>query len=509
MAPLIVLSTVVTHLFGGSAGREGTAVQLGGSIASAFAKSIRLSPDDTRVLLTTGIAAGFGAVFGTPVAGAVFALEVLAVGRVQYQALVPCILAAIVGDWTCHAWGITHVAYHVAFSGVPDGSGTPFHIDPLLLIKVATAGVAFGLVSMIFSEASHWVGGTLKKVCPAPWLRPVLGGLAVIALTYAVGTRDYLGLGVTSPNPDGASIVSFFGGHIFPWAWAWKIVFTVVTLGSGFKGGEVTPLFFIGAGLGNALSGVLGGPADLFAALGFVAIFAGASNTPLACTIMGIELFGATNTVYIAVACFIAYLCSGHSGIYLAQRLAVPKTPNDLIPPDIALRHVRAFRPEPFGASFSVPSLLQSTPEEQSPMAATHHLTADEIGMLRIYMAPKDRYKKPGQGRIKAAFSSRELYRELVNQAKQAGLVNAIAHHTHYGFSNSGAVQNHEVDSMNTELTVCVEIIGHKTELETFCRQHGSLLHNKVIVYKHLERWQIGKKLEETEISDLGALENE
>ena len=298
MAPLIVLSTVATHLFGGSAGREGTAVQLGGSIASAFCKPFKLNQVDTRMLLTTGIAAGFG----TPVAGAVFALEVLAVGRIRCQALVPRILAAIVGDWTCHAWGITPVGYHVAFSGVPEANGTPFHIDPLLLIKVA--------------------------------------------LTYALGMREYLGLGVTALDPNAISIMSFFGGHIFPWAW--KIVFTIITLGSGFKGGEVTPLFFIGAALGNVLAYVLGTPVDLFAALGFVAIFAGASNTPLACTVVGIELFGATNTVYIAVACFIAYLRSGHSGIYLAQRLAVPKTQADLIPPDIALRHVGAFKPTPF-----------------------------------------------------------------------------------------------------------------------------------------------------------------
>ena len=220
---------------------------------------------------------------------------------------------------------------------------------------------------------------------------------------------------------------------------------------------------------------------------------------------IGIELFGATNTVYIAAACFIAYLCSGHSGIYLAQRLAVPKTGADLIPPDIALRHVRSFKPTPFS---DVP-FLQPSFEEQPPMPETHHVTADEIGMLRIYMAPKDRFKKPGQGRFKAAFSSRELYRELVNQAKQAGLVNAIAHHTHYGFSNGGAVQSREVEGINPELTICVEIIGHKTELERFCRTHGELLQDKVIVYKHLERWQVGKKLKETEISELAALENE
>ncbi|UDL96738.1 DUF190 domain-containing protein [Lichenihabitans sp. PAMC28606] len=129
--------------------------------------------------------------------------------------------------------------------------------------------------------------------------------------------------------------------------------------------------------------------------------------------------------------------------------------------------------------------------------------------MLRIYVAPKDRYRKPGQGRLKAAFSNGDLYKELVNQAKQAGLVNAVAHHTHYGFSNGGAVQNRDVEGMNPDLTICVELIGHKADLDAFCRTHGALLDKKVIVYKHLERWQVGKKLTETEISDLAALESE
>ena len=519
MAPLIVAATVVTHLFGGSAGREGTAVQLGGSIASAFGKHLRLSPPTIRILLTAGIAAGFGAVFGTPVAGAVFALEVLAVGQVQYAALVPCILAAVVGDWTCHAWGIRHVAYHVAFSGVPEASGTPFHIDPVLTVKVALVGVASGLAGLVFSEASHRIGALSKKLCPTPWQRPALGGLLVIGLVYGVGTRAYLGLGVTAPDPNDPSIVSFFGSHVFDWAWAWKILFTVVTLGTGFKGGEVTPLFFIGAGLGNALSGVLGGPTDLFAALGFVAIFAGASNTPLACTIMGIELFGATNTVYIAVACFVAYLCSGHSGIYLAQRLAVPKTSGGAIPPDIALRHVREIGsrsvdgfdlpfPRGGGALFSDPN----PEEDQTVMPHAHHVSAKEIGMLRIYLKPKERFRDEAAGRIRAALSGRPLYQELVQRAKQAGLMNATAHHTHYGFSNHGEVAAREVESMNTDLTMCVELIGPKAKLEAFCRQHGGLLAEKVIVYKHLEHWHVGKtpsgqtKLSEKDVPDAAAL---
>jgi H+/Cl- antiporter ClcA len=345
MAPLILAATVISHLFGASVGREGTAVQLGGSIASAFAKPFRLEPADIRVLLMAGIAAGFGAVFGTPVAGAVFALEVLAVGRVEYQGLVPGLFAAIIADWTCHIWGIHHVAYHLAFAGIASPNGEIFHVDPLLLAKVALGGVAFGLAGLLFAEATHGMGALMRTFCPVAWLRPAIGGVLVIGLVYALGTRAYLGLGVIDPNATDASIVAFFGPIHFVWAWAWKIVFTVISLGTGYKGGEVTPLFFIGAGLGNAIAGFIDAPLDLFAALGFVAIFAGASNTPLACTIMGIELFGAANTVYIAEACFLAYLCSGHSGIYLSQRIAVPKTSNALITPDISLRRARELAP--------------------------------------------------------------------------------------------------------------------------------------------------------------------
>lgn len=323
MAPLIFLGTVVTHLFGGSAGREGTAVQLGGSLASAVGKLFRLDDDGMRVLLMAGIAAGFGAVFGTPLAGAVFALEVLAMGRVEYEALVPCLIAAVLGDWTCSLWGIHHTAYQIGY--LHDAVGK-VGIDPLLLFKTAVAGVCFGLAGLVFAEANHGLSARFKRWIGFAPLRPVVGGVLIVALVFALGTRDYLGLGVSSPDPSAATIVGFFTHPADYRSWALKMLFTVVTLSTGFKGGEVTPLFFIGAALGSALAGVLGAPVSLFVGLGFVAVFAGAANTPLACTIMGIELFGATHGVYIAMACFIAYLCSGHSGIYLSQRVAVPKT---------------------------------------------------------------------------------------------------------------------------------------------------------------------------------------
>lgn len=359
MAPLILIATVITHLFGGSAGREGTAVQLGGSLASAFAKVFRLDPPDIRVLLMAGIAAGFGAVFGTPVAGAVFALEVLTVGRIQYTALIPCLAAALVGDWVCHAWGIGHIAYQIAYHVAPSA----FAIEPLMLAKVAVAGVAFGLVSLLFAEAQHRISALFKRLIPYAPFRPAVGGVILILMVFALGTREYLGLGVWSPNPGDATILGFFDpSHPDYWSWLLKLAFTVVTLGAGFKGGEVTPLFFIGAALGNALAWLLGAPPELFAALGFVAVFAGASNTPLASTILGVELFGGEHTAYIAVACFVAYLCSGHSGIYLSQRLGVPKSDVGLLKPDMPLRQARlltvaaTFRRGVAGASPSSPA---------------------------------------------------------------------------------------------------------------------------------------------------------
>jgi H+/Cl- antiporter ClcA len=343
MAPLVLFGTLVTHLFGGSAGREGTAVQMGGSMASACGSLLRLKAADTRVILMAGVAAGFGAVFGTPLAGAIFALEVLAVGFLKYDALLPCFVASVVGDWTCRSWGITHTAYRILFTGL--GTKTIYPLQLMLLAKVLLVAVAFGLASLLFSELSHRLHSFFKTICPYPPFRLIIGGILVIGLTYAVGTRDYLGLGVTSPNPNGISITSCFTSTPIPfWGWWWKVLFTTVTLSCGFKGGEVTPLFFIGAALGNVLGGLLGAPTDLFAALGFVAVFAGASNTPLACTIMGIELFGSTHAIYIGVACVVAYVCSGHSGIYLSQRIGVPKNSASKLPDHISLRDARASR---------------------------------------------------------------------------------------------------------------------------------------------------------------------
>lgn len=318
MAPLVLAGTIITHLFGGSAGREGTAVQMGGSIAAVVNRWLQPLGLQTPLLLMAGIAAGFGAVFGTPLAGTVFALEVLAIGSYRWRALIPCLAAALLADYTCRGWHIAHTHYHVQ-AGIAQ-------LNVLLLVKIAGAGILFGFAAFLFAELTHRIKSVFTQLIPVRWLIPAMGGIVLIALVFLLQTRDYLGLGVTSQQPDGVSLVNaFHAGSVTLFSWWWKLLFTAITLGCGMKGGEVTPLFFIGATLGNALAAPLGVPVDLLAAAGFLAVFSGATNTPLACTLMGIELFGPQYTAYFAIACTAAWLSSGHTGIYTSQQIAHPK----------------------------------------------------------------------------------------------------------------------------------------------------------------------------------------
>lgn len=325
MTPLIIFTTVFTHLFGGSAGREGTAVQIGGSISSYFSRKIKVSKSDNKVILMAGIAAGFGAVFGTPVAGAVFAFEVLSVGRIKYDALLPCLFAALLADLVCTACGISHTQYHVSYKETDSWLNLPLNVS--LFMKVIVSSIAFGLVALLFVQVSGIIKKTSNNFIGQKLFIPIIGGCLVVAISYLLGTSDYLGLGLKTHNGTGVSIVSAFnkdGAEAL--SWFWKLLLTAITLNMGFKGGEVTPLFFIGATLGNTLAVLLGCPIDLLAGLGFIAVFAAATNTPLASIILGVELFGSENILYYAVSCVIAYYFSGNKGIYHAQRVEVSKS---------------------------------------------------------------------------------------------------------------------------------------------------------------------------------------
>lgn len=328
MAPLVYIGTVVSHLFGASVGREGTAVQMGASIADQFTSLLKLDNDARRMVLMAGVSAGFSSVFGTPLAGAIFGLEVMAIGRMHYTAIFPCLLAAVVADQVGLMWGVHHT--HYAMSLIPP-------LSVWTLGTVIAAGCCFGLAARVFADATHLIGGVMKKYVAYAPLRPFIGGVIVVLAVYLVQGDRYIGLGIPV-------IVDAFQHPLAPWDFLGKLAFTVMSLGSGFKGGEVTPLFYVGATLGNALAPLLHLPFAFLAGLGFVAVFAGAANTPIASTLMAIELFGAEIGVYAAMACVVAWLVSGYSGIYRSQRVACLK--HRVVPAGITLAELPAWQRE-------------------------------------------------------------------------------------------------------------------------------------------------------------------
>ncbi|WP_432223102.1 voltage-gated chloride channel family protein [Flavobacterium sp. TMP13] len=309
MAPLVLFGTIITHLFGGSAGREGTAVQMGGAIADQFKSIFKLTDNDRKTLLILGISSGFASVFGTPLTGAIFAIEVVFFSRINYKAIPLSFIVAYVSYFTVEIWQVAHTHYSIPF------------VPAMTITNLGyTVGVSilFGIAALLFSRGTHFWSGLFGKLIPYPPLRPFVGGaiLAVVFLNF--NFLKFEGLGVPA-IVDSFSITSEWSDFLL------KILFTSFTLGAGFKGGEVTPLFFVGATLGSALSLVVPLPMALLAGMGFVAVFSGATHTPIACTVMGMELFGLECGLFVAVACVIAYFASGSVGIYKSQIVKGPK----------------------------------------------------------------------------------------------------------------------------------------------------------------------------------------
>lgn len=306
MAPLVYIGTVLTHLFGGSSGREGTAVQMGGAIADQFSRWFDINSDDRRMIIIAGISAGFASVFGAPLAGAIFAIEVLILKKVRYKFILISFLAAFAGNYTCHhIWQVTHANYDIPI--IPE-------ISMINLSYTLLVGILCGLAALLFSQSLFFWTNISKRISYPP-LRPFTGGIIIALTVWMMGTTKFIGLGVPT-------IMQSFTEQQDWYDFLIKILLTTFTLGVGFKGGEVTPLFFIGATLGSALFGIIPLPMALLAAMGFVAVFSGAANTPITCSLMGIELFGLESGLYITIACVTAYLFSGHTGIYTSQ----PKT---------------------------------------------------------------------------------------------------------------------------------------------------------------------------------------
>lgn len=337
-ALLVVAGTLGTHWVGGSAGREGTAVQLGASIASVYMRTIESGAAvfgynvlfaGTEVVVLAGVAAGFGGVFGTPISGTIFALEVIKVGSLAMSAIVPCMISSTVSDWSARLvlkWlGTDHVMYP-ELQDVVDV--LTFSGDAWVLVaQVIAASIMFGISASAFAFLMHnWRKEVYEKILKDKsyhLYQPILGSIILIAARWAVQSTDYLGIGVTSQyGENGVSILNSFRAGTTHWySWIVKLVTTATTLTSGFIGGEVTPLFFVGATLGNWIAWLFNAEkhVKVFASCGFVAVFGAATNTPLASTLMGTELFGGRLTFFLFVSCAIAYAFSYQSSIYTAS----------------------------------------------------------------------------------------------------------------------------------------------------------------------------------------------
>lgn len=310
MGPLVFLASFITHLFGGSTGREAAAVQMGGSITEVINRLFKVNKADQKILFMSGVSSGFGSAFSAPLTGTIFGMEAIALGHMKYEALIPCFVSSFTSYFTTKAWGAP-VDRHIIHE-IP-------HISADTIMKIILASIIFSFTSVMYSKLKHDIENLSKKYLKDPMLIGMIGGLIIVLLVHIVGSRDYTGRGLKL-------VTKAFEGHVPPYAFLAKILFTAVTMGTGFRGGEAIPLFFIGATLGNTLSGITGLPASFLAGIGLIAVFCGASNAPISCFLLSIEMFKGKGVIFFFIACVISYIFSGHNGIYTSQKIYEPKS---------------------------------------------------------------------------------------------------------------------------------------------------------------------------------------
>lgn len=310
MAPLIFISTILTHLTGGSAGREGAALQLGGSISSAFGRLFKLDDRDQRVITMCGMATGFSALFGTPLAAAVFAMEVETVGVMYYAALVPCFLGALVARQIAGLFHASATSFHILhFPEAPTAQNT---------FSLILLGILCGIIANLFCRLLESVGDTYKKRFPNRWMRVYIGSITVIFVTLMVRTTDYNGAGIWV-------IEKAMNGEAEPLAFFFKMFLTALTLNAGFKGGEIVPSFFIGAVFGCFIGPIIGLEASFAAGVGLVCVFCGVTNAPMTSILLSYELFGGKGVELMALAIAVSYMTSGYHSLFHSQKIAYSK----------------------------------------------------------------------------------------------------------------------------------------------------------------------------------------
>ena len=308
LLPAVFASTVATHLAGGSAGREGAALQMGGAVGLGVGRAMRLDERDLRMAVMAGMAGFFSALFGTPVTASIFAMGVISVGAIYHVAFVPCLISSLVAYGVSLRFGIEPVRLDVVVPG----------IEPLMFVRVGVLAAACAVLSAAFCAVLHHTERAARRIAN-PWARAVAGGALVLALSLLLGTSDYNGAGMH------VIAHAVEQGIADPGAFVWKMLLTSLTLAAGFKGGEVVPCFFVGATFGAVVGPLLGIPAGFAAAVGLVAVFCGAVNCPIASVILSIELFGSAGIAYFALACGLAYMLSGYAGLYSSQRILYDK----------------------------------------------------------------------------------------------------------------------------------------------------------------------------------------